>query len=107
MEAYCFGTGGLVRAYSEALTSAIEKAHIIQKDLGYIAYFKVGYSEVEKIKYFLGQKNIRIIGTEFDENVTITVEIQKGAYHEILRQKDELKFKILETKVEKEGYIEV
>ena len=104
---FCFGTGGLVRSYSEALTSAIEKANIIQKDLGYIACFKVSYSDSEKLKYFFSQKNIKIIDIAFDENVTIAVEIKKQDYNEILNQKEEQKFKILEMKVEKEGYIVV
>lgn len=104
---FCFGTGGLVRAYSEALTSAIEKANIIQKDLGYIALFKVSYSDSEKIKYLFSQKKIKIIDTVFDENVTIIVEIKKEDYNQILNLKADQKFKIIEMKVEKEKYIEL
>lgn len=101
------GTGGLVRAYSEALTKAIEEANIIEKDLGYIAKIKVNYNDVEKLKYYLGQQNIKIIDTKYDENVDFMVEIQKEKYNEILAQKEELKFKIIEIEITKESYIEI
>ena len=104
---FCFGTGGLVRSYSEALTSAIEKANIIQKDLGYIACFKVSYSDSEKLKYFFSQKNIKIIDIAFDENVNFEVEIQKQSYNKLLKEKSELKFKIIDNKITKEDYIEI
>ena len=106
MEFY-FGTGGLVRAYSEALTKAIENANIVNKDLGYIAEFKVGYNDVEKIKYFFSQQNIKITDTKFDENVEFVVEIQKDKYNEVLAQKEEFKFKILGQKITKESYIQI
>lgn len=105
MEEYYFGTGGLVRAYSEALQKAIEKASIVEKDLGYIASFKVSYSDSEKFKYFCSQKNIKIIDTVFDENVKFIIEIQKEKYKDILNIKEELKFKIIDFEITKESYI--
>ena len=48
-----------------------------------------------------------VLNTVFDENVTITVKKKKEDYNEILNQKEEQKFKILEMKIEKEDYIEV
>ena len=105
LEEYYFGTGGLVRAYSDALQGAIENASIIKKDLGYVARFTVSYADSEKIKYFFEQQKIRIINTEFNENVNFKIEIQKEKYNEILNNKNELKFKILQNHIVKEGYI--
>ena len=104
MEFYC-GTGGLVRAYSDALSGAIGEAVIVQKDLGYIAEVKVGYQDVEKLKYYFGQQNIKIINSEYEENVKFIFEIQKKKYDEMLIQKAELKFEILNIEVIKESYI--
>ena len=105
MEEYYFGTGGLVRAYSDALQGAIANASIVNKDLGYIANFTVSYSDADKIKYFFEQQRIRIANTEFNENVNFEIEIQKEKYDEILNNKNELKFKILQNNIVKEGYI--
>lgn len=102
---FCFGTGGLVRAYSESLTGAIDKASIVQKDLGYIAELQVNYNNVEKLKYFFSTQNINIIDTEFDKNVKFIIEIQKEKYDKILTQKEEFKFKIIDSKIKKESYI--
>ena len=102
---FYFGTGGLVRAYSESLQGAIEKANIVNKDLGYIASFTVSYADSEKIKYFFEQQKIKIIDTKFDENVNFKIEIQKDKYNEIENNKNELKFKILENNIIKESYI--
>lgn len=101
------GTGGLVRSYSEATLSALEKAEIVNKDLGLIAKFKVSYSDAEKIKYYFKEENIKIINNEFDENVNFLVEITKEKYDNILKNKEEFKFKILENNVEKESYISI
>ena len=99
------GTGGLVRAYSDALQGAIEKANIANKDLGYIAEFTVSYSDSEKIKYFFEQQKIKIIDTNFGENVKFQVEIQKDKYNEIENNKNELKFNVLENNIIRESYI--
>lgn len=107
LEVFCFGTGGLVRAYSEALSGAINMANLVQKDLGYIAEFTTNYNNVEKLKYFFATQNINIIDIKFDKNVIFTVEIQKEKYYEILKQKEELKFKIIDTKITKESYIKI
>ena len=107
MEVYCFGTGGLVRAYSEALTKAIDNAEIVQKELGYIVCLKVNYSDSDKLKYYLVQNNIKVINIEYDENVNFEVEIQKQSYNKLLKEKSEFKFKIIDNKITKEDYIEV
>lgn len=101
------GTGGLVRAYSEALTKAIESAKIVEKDLGYISEVTVNYNDVEKIKYYFGQQNIKVIDINFDELVKFVIEISKDKYNELLRNKEELKFKIVDIMITKESYIDV
>ena len=52
------GTGGLVRAYSEATNNALEKAEITSMDFGLSAYIEVGYSDFDKAKYYFEQNNI-------------------------------------------------
>lgn len=99
------GTGGLVRAYSDATLKALENSTQIEKALGFIVKFTVSYADVEKIKYYFKQEAINIINNEFDENVNIYVEITKEKYNKILENKEEFKFKILSNNVIKESYI--
>ena len=107
MEEYFFGTGGLVRAYSDALQKAIENSNIVEKELGYIAEFMLNYSDSEKFKYYCSQNNLKIVNTEFEENVKFTIEISKENYAEIIKQKEELKFKIIKYEITKESYIKI
>lgn len=101
------GTGGLVRAYSEATLKALESTEKIEKDLGLIVKFSVSYSDDQKLKYYLKQEDINIISSEFNENVNVFVEITKEKYENILKNKEEFKFKILENNVIKESYISI
>ena len=46
------GTGGLVKAYSDATLLAIQKAECMNIELGYEISIDINYQELEKIKYF-------------------------------------------------------
>ena len=59
------GTGGLVRAYSEATNIALEKAEIINIDMGKEAFLEVPYSDLSKLKYYFEKNNINIVSQEF------------------------------------------
>ena len=67
------GTGGLVRAYSDSLTEAINNAQIVKKELGIEASFEVEYSEFEELKYHLKNMAIEIENSDYGEKVTVTV----------------------------------
>ena len=96
------GTGGLVRAYSEATNNALEKAEIISMDLGLSAHIEVGYSDFDKAKYYLEQNNIEIEKQEFNENIKIFVNLTEDKYEQIIENKESFNFKILSFgKIEK------
>ena len=69
------GTGGLVRAYSLATTTALDDSNIIKQEMGLEASFNVEYKELEEVKYHLKNRNIVISGQEYLENVKVFVEI--------------------------------
>ena len=89
------GTGGLVRAYSEATSSALEKAEIIEMDLGYLVSFEVNYSDLGKIKYYFEQNKIEIVKQEFEQSVIFFVNLTEEKYCQIIDNKEALNFKIL------------
>ncbi len=92
------GTGGLVRAYSEATTKALQKVNYIEKEKGKEAKITVPYSEAESIRYYCRKNNINIIKEEYLENVEILVEISNEMADKM--KKDEEKNTIKMTKID-------
>ena len=72
------GTGGLVRAYTEATIKAIEKANIVLQEEGYEIEIITTYSDIEKIKYYCNKNQIKISNIEYEENVKCTIEISEN-----------------------------
>lgn len=100
------GTGGLVRAYSEATNQALEKVNIIQKDYGLEVMFETNYSELEKMKYYFRQNNIKIINAIYEEKIKIMVEIIDEKLVKILENRKELNFGFEDYRILKKKIIE-
>lgn len=101
------GTGGLVRCYSAAAEKVLQDENFILKDLGLEAKFEVSYSDLEKMKYYFEKNDIKILNSEFGENVKIIFEISKEKLEQTLENQSNLNFKILKNEVLKEKYIDV
>lgn len=101
------GTGGLVRSYSKATENVLLEENFILKDLGLQAKFYISYSDIEKVKYYFEKNNIKIITTNFGENVEINFEISQEKLDYILKNEQNLSFKILKHEVLGEKYIEI
>lgn len=67
------GTGGLVKAYSEACSLCIEHAEIIEKKLLNVYKIEIKYSDIDKFKYFAKNNNIIILKEEYLENVILEI----------------------------------
>lgn len=78
------GTGGLVRAYTEATIKAIEKANIVLQEEGYEIEIITTYSDIEKIKYYCNKNQIKICNIEYEENVKCTIEISEKEKNKLL-----------------------
>lgn len=101
------GTGGLVRAYSLATTTALDDSNIIKQEMGLEASFNVEYKELEEVKYHLKNRNIVISSQEYLENVRTFVE---GREEDILKLQNEKLSERVELKdfvVLKKKYIEI
>ncbi len=101
------GTGGLVRAYTGAVQEALSKIKEINKDIGIEVKFEITYSDLEKLKYYLKQNEIKILEIQYFENVEVIVETTSEKIEIINKQKEELNFKILSENILKEKYIEI
>ena len=64
------GTGGLVRAYSEAVKAGLSKSILIEKHLGIRLKISTDYNGIGKIQYLTSQSNIQILNSEYTDIVT-------------------------------------
>lgn len=101
------GTGGLVRAYSEAVKEALKKAIFVQKTKGYSVKIEAKYSEMEKIKYYLKQKDIKIVDSNYKENVEIIVQVRKEDLQEFTNNEKNTNFEIIKAEILQEENIEI
>lgn len=99
------GTGGLVKAYSEATLKSIDSNELIEKELGFEIQISTPYTDVQKIEYFLKTNNIKILNKEFLDNVIIFAEISKKDYKEITRKFPKNVNRKMEIKIEKEKFV--
>lgn len=99
------GTGGLVKAYSEATLKSIDSNELIEKELGFEIQISTPYTDVQKIEYFLKTNNIKILNKEFLDNVIIFAEISKRDYKEITKKFPKNVNKKMEIKIEKEKFV--
>ena len=80
------GTGGLVKAYSEATLKSIDNNELIEKELGYEIQISSSYTDMQKIEYFLKTNNITILKKEFLDKVNILVELSIEDYKKITQE---------------------
>lgn len=94
------GAGGLVRAYTKAVTSALEQNSLVEMIKGYEIKLKFSYDALKQIDYLL--KNIQIIKKEFQETITYIIRIEKEEKETILK---ELNSYLLDSNLEQEIYM--
>ncbi len=100
------GTGGLVRAYSEATLQAIQKAELVEEQRGYELELTINYPELEKIQYYCRKNAIVITNVEYEEKVKCRLEVTKQEKEKILKLNKEGNLKIEKYTVLKEKNIQ-
>ncbi len=99
------GTGGLVKAYSEATLKSIDNNELIEKELGYEIQISSSYTDMQKIEYFLKTNNITILKKEFLDKVNILVELSIEDYKKITQEFPKNVIRNLEINIEKKRFI--
>ena len=69
------GTGGLVRAYTQASRDGIEKSVLIEKVNGVLLDIIAAYTDAGKIQYLLGREEIHTVESDFSDVVRIRVVV--------------------------------
>ncbi len=70
------GTGGLVRAYTQAVKAGLENSVIGTVTEGVELEVIADYNDADKVKYLLSQKNIDPVKTEYSADVTMQLEVR-------------------------------
>ena len=65
------GTGGLVRAYTDATRAGIENSDIVEKVPGRRVEIAMDYTELGKLQYLLAQNEVLTEDTEYTDKVII------------------------------------
>ena len=99
------GTGGLVRAYSDATLQVIEKATKVIKVQGVKIEVGLDYSNLEIFKYYCKNNEINIKDTNYYENIILKVEMEKNRKNIFLEDIETKKLNVQYFQVIEEKYI--
>ena len=69
------GTGGLVRAYSQAAQAGLAASTIIDKLMGYRLEIRTDYNGIGKLQNIFGQMGLPLMDTVYAEDVVVTVAV--------------------------------
>ena len=100
------GTGGLVRAYSDVTINAIKESILVEKVEGVQIKLKTEYANLEIFKYYCKKNNIKIIKTDYQEEILIKIELEKNKKNIFFKDIENKKIKNIEIIEIEERYIE-
>ena len=99
------GTGGLVRAYSDATQKAIEKSIKVFKVEGVEVKVKIDYANLEIFKYYCKNSEINITKIDYYEDIILKIEMEKNRKNIFLKDIETKTLNIKEFQVIREKYI--
>ena len=100
------GTGGLVRAYSEATTKALEKSIRVKNILGIKMEVILEYNEYEKFKYYCKINEINIQNVKYEENIVCNIILEEKTKEKLISDFEIKNIKIKKLKEFDKTYIE-
>ncbi|MCM1170577.1 MAG: YigZ family protein [Clostridium sp.] len=80
------GTGGLVRAYTDAARAAVAASETKLMQRIFPVEIKTNYTDMGKLQYILNESGINICDTVFEDNVIFKAEIPVGKKDEIVNK---------------------
>lgn len=100
------GTGGLVRAYTQSANESIEKAKIVNIELGEILKIPISYQNLPYIQYYCGKRAIPVIKMNFDNEPYAIIEILLKEKDEFLKEMEKKQILINKIEVLNQKYLE-
>ena len=99
------GTGGLVRAYSDATQNVIEKSVKVSKVEGIEIEIKLDYSNLEIFKYYCKNNDINITRIDYYEDIILKIEMENNRKNTFLNDIETKTLNIKEYQVIGDKYI--
>lgn len=101
------GTGGLVRAYTQAAQEGIKQSHTIEKQFVKIIRLITNYNDIGKIQYLLGNESISIQSSDYTEIVTMKIVVPIGKVEQIEKKLIEVTNGTIQMEEESECYCSI
>lgn len=101
------GTGGLVKAYSDASKEALANSNIVEKEDGYEIEVTLGYENIGDFEHFCSQNGMRVINKEFTDKINLLVEISKEKYKNNVENMLKTNYQNLPIKIAKDKFITI
>lgn len=84
------GTGGLVRAYTQAVQEGLKNSVLIEKRCGYRTELVIDYNDVGRLQYLLSQENIQTLTTEYTQKAAFVVMVPEDQKENFLKKAAEV-----------------
>ena len=93
------GTGGLVRAYSEATKRAIENSDVVEIVSGERYIIEVLYENVNNVLYWCNKLNIKICENVYATNIKLTIESTKEDKEKLINNVEIENIKVVNSNI--------
>ncbi len=80
------GTGGLVRAYSDAVRKGLNDCEILVRERGVKLSLTIAYTDLGKLQYLLEQQGIPILNCNYGEEVELTAIAPKAELDKVEKE---------------------
>lgn len=93
------GTGGLVRAYSEATKRAIENSDVVEIVSGERYIIEVLYENVNNVLYWCNKLNIKICENVYETTIKLTIESTKEDKEKLINNVEIENIKVVNSNI--------
>ena len=100
------GTGGLIRAYSDATLDAISNINLVEYVLGLEIEVELEYEQFETFKYYCKKNDINIGKVEYSEKIVCLINIEEDKKDKLMNDYDTKNININNLKILSKKYIE-
>ena len=100
------GTGGLIRAYSDATLDAISKTNLVEYVLGLEIYVDLEYDQFESFKYYCKKNDFKIKKIDYGEKIECLINIEENKKDKLLTDYITKNININDIKILSKKFIE-
>lgn len=98
------GTGGLVRAYTQAVKEGLAACRMATMRYGVTLCISTDYTDLGKIQHLLGNKGISILSSEYTDKVALTVQLPEEESKGLIKELTEATAARVCTELMESGY---